>query len=80
MPESSKVDAPAGREMDMGLALYAPLARDFTERTVFTTLACQVACAAYDSGDAAKFIDALAAAAKDIAPLVPRMREERGDA
>ncbi len=72
------INAPPERESDMGLRLYAALVGNgFSERTIFTTLACQVACAAHDSGQPALFIDALAAAAREIAPLVQGMRQEQ---
>lgn len=71
------INAPPGREIDVGMALYAALkAAGFSERTIFTTLACEVALAAHDSGAPIKFIEALANAASAIAPHVPAMRAE----
>jgi hypothetical protein len=79
-PELSRdgIDAPPGRESEMGLHLYAALvANGFSERTIFTTLACEVACAAHDSRMAGAFIDALANAARELVPLVQPMRQEQ---
>lgn len=72
------IDAPPGRDAEMGLRLYAALVGNgFSEKTIFSTLACQVASAAHDSGQPSLFIDALAAAAREIAPLVQGMRQEQ---
>ena len=72
------INAPPGGDMDMGLQTYALMVGcQFSERTIFSTLACQVACAAHDSGAPASFIQALADAAQDIYPTVPAMRQEQ---
>jgi hypothetical protein len=72
------IDAPPGGAMDMGLQLYAALvSAGFSEKTIFSTLACQVACAAHDSTSPLGFIKALSAAAQEIAPVVQTMRQEQ---
>lgn len=72
------INAPPGRDMDMGLRLYAALvANGFSEKTIFSTLACQVACAAHDSTSPLGFIEALSAAAQEIEPVVQAMRLEQ---
>lgn len=75
---STGIDAPPGGASDMGLRLYGSLvSTGFSERTIFTTLVCQVACAAHDSGSPAAFLDAFVAAARASVPLVPGMRQEQ---
>ncbi len=78
MAEHGKIEAPPGSEMDMGMDLYNQLvASGFGEKTIFSTLACQVACAAHDSTSPLGFIEAISAAAQEIEPLVQKMRQEQ---
>jgi len=76
--DDSGINPPPGRDMAVGLQLYALMVGgQFSEQTIFSTLVCQVACAAHDSGAPASFIQALANAARDIYPTVPTMRQEQ---
>ena len=76
--DDNGIHAPPGRDMSLGLELYDVLVSSgFAEKTIFSSLACQVACAAHDSGAPASFIQALADAARDIYPTVPTMRQEQ---
>lgn len=75
------IDAPPGGDMATGLQLYALMVGgQFSEQTIFSILACQVACAAHDSSAPSSFIQALADAAREIHPTVPRMRQEQAAA
>lgn len=78
MAAENIVDAQAARDIERGLDLYNRLVcAHFTEKEIFTMLACQMACAAHDSTSPLGFIEALGAAAQSIEPMVQELRQEQ---